>query len=102
MLLRGMSGGHGTIWRRRKVNDLSHEAIGRLVNQLHCPLRLLPSLILGIHALCQDGLMIPGDAVVLGSVFMLREIELAAAGLGHVHVDPSACSFSLKLPVMRV
>ena len=40
----------------------------------------------------------PGDAAVLGSAFMLREIELAAARLSHVNVDTSVCSFSLKLP----
>ena len=40
-------------------------------------------------------------AAVLGSAFMLCEIELAAARLSHVHVDTSACSFSLKLPISK-
>ena len=35
------------------------------------------------------------------SAFMLREIELAAARLSHVHVDSNACSFSLKLPTSK-
>ena len=56
---------------------------------------------LGFHALCQRGLVNPGDAAVLGSAFMLREIELAAARLSHVHVDTSACRFFLKLPISK-
>ena len=74
---------------------------GRLRQSAPLPVENVAELELGFQALCQGGLVNPGDAAVLGSAFMLREIELAAARLSHVHVDINARSFSLKLPISK-
>ena len=65
------------------------------------PIESVAGLDLGFQALCQGGLVNPRDTAVLESAFILREIELAAARLLHVHVDTSACRFSLKLPISK-
>ena len=56
---------------------------------------------LGMVPLAAGGPVNPGGMALLGSAFLLREIEVAYARLSHLRVDPKARRAHLHLPVSK-
>jgi hypothetical protein len=68
-----------------------------------CPLDfdIVAKMALGSDPLCSGGPINPIGVVVLGSAYMLREIEVAFARLAHLRVDTKSRRAYLDLPVSK-